>query len=402
MHLTLAVDQSKQAVANPSRGARPRAEGRPHAHRPVRRVGAGRAEGGQRSHHRRASGHRRRAPRDRRRAEGRVPPVPDHRQDRRVRARDSAPRRHREAEEARRRRGRRTCAATRRRRRRIKSLFTPKADTPRRRTPPTRRRRPARFAKLVVSAQALGRPVPGLFYVAASDQPEIDSYLQNPDIQAALPPGKVIRWGADSLVANGSALIPLYVLDRNPIITGDALIDAQPQHGADRGHRRRVHAEQRRRPQVQDRDRQAREGLHGDRARRSRHGRRRSSRARSARAARSRWAARISQPAQDLALVLRAGALPVPLKVEEVRAIGASLGADSIRKGITAGVIAVALVIVIMVGVLPLRRPAGGVRRWRCTCCSRSPTLAGFSAVLTLPGWRASCCRSASPSTPTC
>ena len=33
------------------------------------------------------------------------------------------------------------------------------------------------------------------------------------------------------------------------------------------------------------------------------------------------------QEAQDLALVLRAGALPVPLKVAEVRNIGASLGA---------------------------------------------------------------------------
>jgi len=35
------------------------------------------------------------------------------------------------------------------------------------------------------------------------------------------------------------------------------------------------------------------------------------------------------QAAQDLALVLRAGSLPVPLKVVEVRQIGASLGQDS-------------------------------------------------------------------------
>ena len=46
------------------------------------------------------------------------------------------------------------------------------------------------------------------------------------------------------------------------------------------------------------------------------------------------------QAAQDLALVLRAGSLPVPLKVVEVRQIGASLGQDSIHKGITAGVVA--------------------------------------------------------------
>src|SRR6476469_3769548 len=54
------------------------------------------------------------------------------------------------------------------------------------------------------------------------------------------------------------------------------------------------------------------------------------------------------QAAQDLALVLRAGALPVPLKVAEVRQIGASMGKDSVRKGELAGLLAVVLVVVIM------------------------------------------------------
>ena len=49
------------------------------------------------------------------------------------------------------------------------------------------------------------------------------------------------------------------------------------------------------------------------------------------------------QEAQDLALVLRAGALPVPLKVAEVRNIGASLGQDSIRHGVQALIIAMTL-----------------------------------------------------------
>src|SRR6185295_7296558 len=53
--------------------------------------------------------------------------------------------------------------------------------------------------------------------------------------------------------------------------------------------------------------------------------------------------------AQDLALVLNAGALPVKLKIEEQRQIGPSLGEDSINKGITAGTLAVVLVILIMV-----------------------------------------------------
>jgi preprotein translocase subunit SecD len=54
------------------------------------------------------------------------------------------------------------------------------------------------------------------------------------------------------------------------------------------------------------------------------------------------------QEAQDLALTLKAGALPIPLKIVEERQVGASLGSDSIRKGITAGVVGTAMVILIM------------------------------------------------------
>ena len=52
--------------------------------------------------------------------------------------------------------------------------------------------------------------------------------------------------------------------------------------------------------------------------------------------------------ANDLALLLRAGALPAPLKVIEERTVGPSLGADSIRDGQVATVIAFILVSVFM------------------------------------------------------
>src|SRR5204862_103345 len=55
------------------------------------------------------------------------------------------------------------------------------------------------------------------------------------------------------------------------------------------------------------------------------------------------------QDAQDLALVLKAGALPAPLTIIEERTIGPSLGRDSIRDGIRAGIVGVALVVLIMV-----------------------------------------------------
>jgi preprotein translocase subunit SecD len=91
------------------------------------------------------------------------------------------------------------------------------------------------------------------------------------------------------------------------------------------------------------------------------------------------------QAAQDLALVLRAGALPVQLKVAEVRQIGPSLGQDSIRDGLRAGIIALALVVVIMLvyyrfsGMLAV----GGLALYVLYTLA---ALAGFDAVLTLPG----------------
>ena len=55
------------------------------------------------------------------------------------------------------------------------------------------------------------------------------------------------------------------------------------------------------------------------------------------------------QSAQDLALLLRAGALPAPLTVLEERTVGADLGADSIQAGKVASIIGLVLVVVCMV-----------------------------------------------------
>jgi SecD/SecF fusion protein len=52
--------------------------------------------------------------------------------------------------------------------------------------------------------------------------------------------------------------------------------------------------------------------------------------------------------ARDLAIVLRAGALPAPINIIEERTVGPSLGADSIRSGLTAGLIGTLGVIIFM------------------------------------------------------
>ncbi len=54
------------------------------------------------------------------------------------------------------------------------------------------------------------------------------------------------------------------------------------------------------------------------------------------------------EQAQDLALVLRVGALPAPMHIEEERTIGPLLGQDSINKGIKASIIGSILVFVFM------------------------------------------------------
>jgi preprotein translocase subunit SecD len=54
------------------------------------------------------------------------------------------------------------------------------------------------------------------------------------------------------------------------------------------------------------------------------------------------------QEASDLALVLRTGALPVPLEVINQQAVGASLGEDAIRLGIRAVAVGFALVVIFM------------------------------------------------------
>ncbi|RIL06490.1 MAG: protein translocase subunit SecD [Proteobacteria bacterium] len=51
-----------------------------------------------------------------------------------------------------------------------------------------------------------------------------------------------------------------------------------------------------------------------------------------------------AQSASDLAVILRAGSLPIPMRIEEERTIGPALGADSVRGGVWASLLGFALV----------------------------------------------------------
>ena len=237
------------------------------------------------------------------------------------------------------------------------------------------------FSKLVQQGQ-----FPGEYFVAERDVATLQNYLDLPALQAALPPGKVLRWGSDSLSLGGQQYRPIYMVDARPIITGEALIGAKPNQvpiegtvveftlNNEGGRRFRVETgkhvgdymaivlDQRvmgRPPVIQS--------------------------AIGTRGQITMGQGRSLQDAQDLALVLRAGALPVPLKAADFRNIGASLGADSIRNGVRALTIAMGLVVLILIvyyrfsGVL-------AVAALGLYVLYTLAMLAYFNAVLTLPG----------------
>src|SRR4029078_2259972 len=91
------------------------------------------------------------------------------------------------------------------------------------------------------------------------------------------------------------------------------------------------------------------------------------------------------QSVTDLSLTLRSGALPATLTYLEERVIGPSLGADSIRSGVLASIIGLALVVVFML----IYYKASGVNAVIALIFNLVILLglmAYFGATMTLPG----------------
>ncbi|HEY2797115.1 MAG TPA: protein translocase subunit SecD [Thermoanaerobaculia bacterium] len=91
------------------------------------------------------------------------------------------------------------------------------------------------------------------------------------------------------------------------------------------------------------------------------------------------------EEANDLALVLRAGALPAGLTYLEERTVGPSLGLDSIRKGVTASVVGTVLIFVAMV-VYYRRAGWNAVIALLLNALLLAAAMSLFEATLTLPG----------------
>ncbi|MGH7525834.1 MAG: protein translocase subunit SecD, partial [Gemmatimonadales bacterium] len=228
--------------------------------------------------------------------------------------------------------------------------------------------------------------VPGEYMVPETAFPRADSLLNISEVARQLPRGLVLRWSSAPTSVGVQSYRFLYVLQDRPIITGSNLEDAQAQldpltngpivtFELDRAGGRRFGDEtakhvgdymailldgrvQGRPPVIQSRiGRNGQITLGG----------------------------KSLQEAQDLALTLKAGALPITLQIVEERQVGATLGEDAIRDGLVAGVARTVLVILIMVGYYRL----AGVIAVAALGLYILFTLGGLAlldATLTLPG----------------
>jgi len=228
---------------------------------------------------------------------------------------------------------------------------------------------------------------PGILLVAEQEVPTVERYLATEAFKNGLPRNTEVRWGAEPTSAAGGAYRELYVLESDPILTGDLLADAGPAARDPQFNQPYVPFETTRRG--------ARVFQRGTAPNVGRYmaivldGRVQSApvirQTLSRRAQIEMGAGSSFQEAQDLALVLRAGALPMPIKVVEEHTVSASLGADSIRQGRNAFIIGIVGVILLMVWYYRLAgvMAVGALAVYVLLVLGG---LAGLGATLTLPG----------------
>jgi preprotein translocase subunit SecD len=238
----------------------------------------------------------------------------------------------------------------------------------------------------VLSSLLFQGQLPGEFLVEEQKWPLLDSLINRPDVRGLIPRGLELKWGASSESRGAKAYRAIYAVDSRPIITGEELVKAAARRDpvtnqsvvtfqlSHRGARKFSDETARHigdymaiildgRVQGQPPVIRSQIGANGQ----------------------IELGTKPLQEASDLALVLRAGALPAPLTIVDERAISASLGADSIHSGVVAGGVGVLLVIVIMVGYY---RMAGALAVAALTlyCLFTMAGLALFGFTLTLPG----------------
>ena len=243
------------------------------------------------------------------------------------------------------------------------------------------------LSTLIQNASSAGYELaPGEYLVEDGAVARADSLLNVPDVRALFPRRYEFRWAAAPVSVGAKSYRSLYVLEDRPIVTGSNLVDAKEEidpltsgpivtFELDRKGAREFGEGTSKNVGnfmaiVLDDRVQGRPPVINERIERR---------------GQITMAGKSFQEARDLALTLRAGALPIPLKVVEERQVGASLGQDSIRQGFTAGLVGTVIVVLIMIGYYRV----AGVLAVCALAIYILLTLGGLAmlgATLTLPG----------------
>jgi preprotein translocase subunit SecD len=228
--------------------------------------------------------------------------------------------------------------------------------------------------------------LPGEFLVPEEQVSRAESLLMRPEVTAALPRGLDLKWGTEAQSRGARMYRALYIVEDKPIITGEELTRANARRDPQNNHSEVVFDLTRRGSRkfcdetgrhvhdymaiILDNRVQGQPPIINDQI---------------CGTGQIDLQSKPLTEAQDLALVLQAGALPVPLSIVEERTIGPTLGKDSIRDGRNAGIVGVALVIVIMVGYYRL---SGGlaIASLGLYVLMTFAGLSLFGFTLTLPG----------------
>ena len=237
------------------------------------------------------------------------------------------------------------------------------------------------FSSLVMPSRS-----PGEFLVAEERVPDVERLIARPEVQNLIPRGLELRWGTTLAAADVPAVRQLYALQSRAIITGEELQKAvasrDPMTNAPEvqfelsvsGGKRFGEATGRNignylaillDGRVQGEPAVIRERITSN--------------------GRIELSGKTLEEANDLALVLRAGALPAPLHVVEQRTIGPSLGVDSINAGVRASLLAVGFVLLVM-GVYYGLAGLLAVAALGLYVLYTAGGLAAFGFALTLPG----------------
>ncbi len=240
----------------------------------------------------------------------------------------------------------------------------------------------------VLSSLLNQRPggVPGEYLVPEEQWPLVDSLIQRPDVRGLIPRGMDLKWSAQTQAYGARLYRPLYAVDARPIITGEELTRATARRDPVTNGSVVTFQLSRRGARIFSQE----TGRHiGDFMAILLDGRVQGEppviRSQIGANGQIELGNKPLQEASDLALVLRAGALPAPLAIVDERTISATLGADSINDGVRAGVVGVLLVVLIMIGYYRMSG-ALAVAALTLYCLFTLAGLAAFGFTLTLPG----------------